>query len=56
MGGLVIGASGHILICLAVRVPIEFFNIVNLMLTTFSFGVAGMIGLDSLLKAGFLFQ
>jgi hypothetical protein len=26
----------------------------NLMLATFFFGVAGMIGLDSLLKAGFL--
>ena len=56
MGGLVIGAAVTLLVCLAVRIPIESFGIVNLMLTTFFFGVAGMIGLDSLLKAGFLSQ
>ena len=54
MGGLTIGAMVTLLVCLAVSIPIEPFGIVNLMLATFFFGVAGMIGLDSLLKAGFL--
>ena len=56
MGGLVIGAAVTLLVCLAARIPIESFGIVNLMLATFFFGVAGVIGLDSLFKAGFLTQ
>ena len=56
MGGLVIGAAVTLLVCLAARIPIESFGIVNLMLATFFFGVAGVIGLDSLFKASFLTQ
>ena len=56
MGGLVIGAAVTLLVCLAARIPIESFGIVNLMLATFFFGMAGVIGLDSLFKAGFLTQ
>ena len=56
MGGLVIGAAVTLLVCLIARIPLESFGIVNLMLATFFFGVAGVIGLDSLFKAGFLTQ
>jgi hypothetical protein len=54
IGGLVIGAILSLVILLLARISIESFGPVNMALTTILFGLVVMIGLDSLLKAGFL--
>jgi hypothetical protein len=54
IGGLVIGAVASLVILLLARISLESFGVVNMALTTILFGLVGMIGLDSLLKAGFL--
>jgi hypothetical protein len=56
IGGLVIGAVVSFAILLLAHISIESFGPVNLALTTILFGLVAMIGLDSLLKAGFLTQ
>jgi len=54
MGGLVIGAVVTLMVLVAFHIPLAAYGPVNLTLTVVLFGLAGMIGLDSLLKAGFL--
>ena len=54
IGGLVIGAVVSLVILLLAGISLEGFGAVNMALTTVLFGLVGMIGLDSLLKAGFL--
>ena len=54
IGGLVIGAVASLVILLLARISLESFGVVNMALTTILFGLVGMIGLDGLLKAGFL--
>ena len=54
IGGLVIGAVVSLVILLLAGISLEGFGAVNMTLTTVLFGLVGMIGLDSLLKAGIL--
>jgi hypothetical protein len=54
IGGLAIGAVVSLVILLIFGISVASFGAVNMALTTILFGLAGMIGLDSLLKAGFL--
>ena len=56
IGGLVIGAVVSLVILLLAGISLEGFGAVNMALTTILFGLVGMIGLDSLLKAGILTQ
>ena len=56
IGGLVIGAVVSLVILLLAGISLESFGAVNMALTTILFGLVGMIGLDSLLKAGILTQ
>ena len=50
----IVGAVISLGVLLAVGISIESFGVVNMTLTTLLFGLVGMIGLDALLKAGFL--
>jgi len=52
--GLIIRAVVSCSILLLARISIESFVAVNMALTTILLGLVGMIGLDSLLKTGFL--
>lgn len=54
IAGLIIGAVVSLLILLLFHIAVAEFGIVNMAATTLLFGLVGMIGLDSLLKAGFL--
>ena len=54
IGGLVIGAVVTLIILLLARISITAYGTVNTLLTILLFGLVGMLGLDSLLKAGFL--
>jgi LytS/YehU family sensor histidine kinase len=56
IGGLVIGAVVSLVILLLAGISLESFGAANMALTTILFGLVGMIGLDSLLKAGILTQ
>jgi len=54
VGGLAIGALVTLAILILYKISIESYGIVNMAVTTIAFGLAAMIGLDALLKAGFL--
>ncbi len=54
VGGLAIGALVTLVILILYKISIESYGVVNMAVTTISFSLAAMIGLDALLKAGFL--
>lgn len=54
VGGLAIGVVVTLAILIIFRIPLESFGPVYTAATVILFGLVGMIGLDSLLKTGFL--
>ena len=54
LGGLVIGVVVTLATLVIFRIPLESFGPVYTGATVILFGLAGVIGLDALLKAGFL--
>jgi hypothetical protein len=54
LGGLVIGVVMTLAVLFVFKIPLESFGPVNMAATVILFGLVGMIGLDSALKAGFI--
>lgn len=56
IGGLAVGAVITLVILVAFGISLESYGPVYTTVTVILFGLAAMIGLDALLKAGFLSQ
>ncbi len=54
LGGLAIGVLVTLVALVIFHIPLASFGPVNTAATTILFGLAGCIGLDALLKSGFL--
>ena len=54
IGGLAIGVVVTRIVLFVFKISVEAYGSINLIVTSVLFGLVGIIGLDSVLKAGFL--